>query len=264
MPNKKIKNIINFAGVNVIRSNQEILKNITVNINSGENVIVFGPNGSGKSTFLRLITRQIYPSYVDNNTVCRVCGKTVWDIKKLRNIMGIVSADMQYDFNYGISGFEVVLSGFFSSVGLFTNHKVTTTMLKKTEQITDFLEISHLKNKYMNIMSAGEAKKFLIARALVNDPQILILDEPSNNLDVAASKKFKNILQKIIKHKTNVICITHHVSDIIPQMSRIIMFKKGQIVHDGETKNLLNSKNMSSLFDMNINLIKNKEGYFTA
>lgn len=256
-----IHNIINFSNVSVIRDNKKILKDISIDINTNENIIILGPNGSGKSTFLKLLTRQIYPSYTDDNTICKVCDQTVWDISELRHLMGIVSNDMQYDFNFEITGYETVLSGFFGSVGLFTNHQVTDTMVEKAKQMIDFLEISHLQNKYMNIMSAGENKKFLIARALVSEPKILVLDEPTNNLDIAASKKLKTILQKIIAHKTNVICITHQVSDIMPEISRIIMFKEGQVFRDGMVKEVLSSENLSSLFNIDVELINNKEGY---
>lgn len=256
-----IHNIINFSNVSVIRSDKKILKDISVDINTGENIVILGPNGSGKSTFLKLLTRQIYPSYTDDSAVCRVCDRTVWDISELRHLMGIVSNDIQYDFNFDITGYETVLSGFFGSVGLFTNHKVTAVMEKKAKEMMDFMEISHLQHKYMNIMSAGENKKFLIARALVSEPKILVLDEPTNNLDIAASKKFKDILRKIIAHKTNVICITHQVFDIIPEISRIIMFKEGQIFQDGKVREVLNSENLSSLFNIKVELINNKEGY---
>lgn len=256
-----INNIINFTNVSVIRNDKKILKDINIDINTGENIIILGPNGSGKSTFLKLLTRQIYPSYTDDCTVCKVCDRTVWDISELRHLMGIVSNDMQYDFNFDITGYETVLSGFFGSVGLFTNHKVTPVMEEKAKQMIEFMEISHLQNKYMNIMSAGENKKFLIARALVSEPKILVLDEPTNNLDIAASKKFKNILSKIIAHKTNVICITHQVFDIIPEISRIIMFKDGQIFKDGQVYDVLNSENLSSLFNIKVELINTKEGY---
>jgi iron complex transport system ATP-binding protein len=172
-------------------------------------------------------------------------------------MLGIVTNELQYSFHREITGFEAVLSGFFSSIGLFTNHKVNAGMKKKALEIIDFLEISHLKEKKIETMSSGEARRFLIARALVNDPKVLVLDEPSNSLDIASAAKFRKILRKIVSQKANIVLVTHLVSDIIPEIDRFVFFKNGRIFADGSRKEIFTGERFSKLFDMKLELCQN-------
>ncbi|MDR1942129.1 MAG: ATP-binding cassette domain-containing protein, partial [Endomicrobium sp.] len=236
---------------------RKILDDINLNINFGENVALIGPNGSGKSTFIKLITSAIYPSYTGDSTVCKLFGGSRWNISDLRSMLGIVTNELQYDFHNEITGFEAVVSGFFSSIGLFTNHKVNAQMKKKALAMIDFLEVSHLKDKKLETMSSGEARRFLIARALVNKPQVLILDEPSNSLDIASAAKFHKTLRKIVSQKTNIVLVTHIVSDIIPEIDRFILFKDGKIFSDGSRREIFTSERFSQLFDMKLELCQN-------
>jgi iron complex transport system ATP-binding protein len=134
-------------------------------------------------------------------------------------------------------------------------------MIQKATDVIDFLELSFLKNRRLETMSYGEAKKFLIARALVNNPKVLILDEPSNGLDIALSIKFRNKMRKITKIKTKIVLVTHLVSDIIPEIDRFIFLKEGKIFADGKRKEIFNSEKLSSLFGIKVNLIKTNEFY---
>jgi iron complex transport system ATP-binding protein len=253
-------NFIELKRVSVLRDNKKILCDVNIDINSNENVAIIGPNGSGKSTFIKLITRKIYPSYIGNDTVCRLFGRIQWNVHDLRNVLGIVTNELQYDFCNEITGFEAVLSGFFSSIGISNNHTVTETMIRKSNTIINFLEIDSLKNRSLETMSSGEARRFLIARALVNKPKVLILDEPSNSLDIASSIKLHNIMRKISISKTKIVLVTHLVSDIIPEMDRFIFFKSGRIFADGKRSEVLNENKLSSLFGIKVKLIK-KNGF---
>jgi len=240
--------------VSVLRGDRKILDGINLNISRGENVALIGPNGSGKSTFIKLITSSIYPSYTGDDTVCRLFGASRWNIGELRSRLGIVTNELQYDFHNEITGYEAVLSGFFSSIGLFTNHKVTEEMKRKAGETIETLEVSHLKYKKIESMSSGESRRFLIARALVNEPEVLILDEPSNSLDIASLIKFHNTLRTIASQKTKIILVTHSVSDIIPEIGRFIFFKEGKIFADGKREEVFTSAKLSELFDISVKL----------
>jgi iron complex transport system ATP-binding protein len=252
-----VDSFIELKKVSVLRGDRKILDDINLDISSGENVAVVGPNGSGKSTFIKLITGKIYPSYTGNGTVCRLFGRRLWNIYDLRSMLGIVTNELQYDFHNEITGFEAVLSGFFSSVGISNNHNVTKDMTKKAGDIIDFLEVSSLGNKRLETMSSGEVRKFLIARALVNSPKVLVLDEPSNSLDILSSLKLHNIMRKISYSGTKIILVTHLVSDIIPEMNRFLFFKGGKIFADGKRREVFTCDKLSSLFDMKVTLVEN-------
>lgn len=250
-----MNSFIEFKKVSVIRSARKILDDINLEIDSDENVVIIGPNGSGKSVFIKLLTGKFYPSYTGDNTVCKLFGFKRWNINDLRSMLGIVTNELQYDFhNSRITGFETVLSGFFSSIGIFSNHVVTKEMTKKVKDIIGFLGVSSLEDKKLEIMSSGEARIFLIARALVNNPKVLILDEPSNSLDIASFVKLYNIMRKILSYGTKIILVTHLVSDIIPEMNRFIFFKDGKVFADGKRAEIFNSDKLSSLFELKVKL----------
>lgn len=250
-----MNSFIEFKKVSVIRSARKILDDINLEIDSDENVVIIGPNGSGKSVFIKLLTGKFYPSYTGDNTVCKLFGFERWNINDLRSMLGIVTNELQYDFhNSRITGFETVLSGFFSSIGTFSNHVVTKEMTKKVKDIIGFLGVSSLEDKKLEIMSSGEARIFLIARALVNNPKVLILDEPSNSLDIASFVKLYNIMRKILSYGTKIILVTHLVSDIIPEMNRFIFFKDGKVFADGKRAEIFNSDKLSSLFELKVKL----------
>ncbi|MDR2665980.1 MAG: ATP-binding cassette domain-containing protein [Endomicrobium sp.] len=252
-----MNSFIEFKKVSVIRSARKILDDINLEIDSDENVAIIGPNGSGKSVFIKLLTGKFYPSYTGDNTVCRLFGFERWNIHNLRSMLGIVTNELQYDFHNSrsrITGFDTVLSGFFSSIGIFSNHVVTKEMTKKAKDIIGFLGVDALEDKKLEIMSSGEARIFLIARALVNNPKVLILDEPSNSLDVASFIKLYNIMRKILSYGTKIILVTHLVSDIIPEMNRFIFFKDGKVFADGKRAEIFNSDKLSSLFELKVKL----------
>jgi iron complex transport system ATP-binding protein len=260
---KKTPPLLEFKDVSLIRGdNIKVLNRVCLTVQSTENVAILGPNGAGKSSLIKLITREFYPFPDKNGFVFKVWGKEVWDVFDLRSSLGIVSGDLQEICARGISGMEVVLSGFFSSIGLYFHHP-SPRMKKKAEEVMDFLEIGHLKNRIMTEMSTGEARRFLIARALVHDPKMMILDEPAASLDLHALHKFRNILRKIVRAGTHIILITHHLPDIIPEINRVILLKGGKVGGEGPKEKILTSSRISRFFDVTVN-VRKSGGYFYA
>jgi iron complex transport system ATP-binding protein len=130
-------------------------------------------------------------------------------------------------------------------------------MVEKADKIINLIEISYLRNKELKTMSSGEARRFLIARALVNEPKVLILDEPSNSLDITSLLNLHKIMRKIVAIGANIILVTHLVSDIIPEMDRFVLFKNGKIFADGKRENIFTSKSLSSLFGVDVEISEN-------
>jgi iron complex transport system ATP-binding protein len=253
--------LLDFRNITVVRGNSRILDSLSVKIYANENVAILGPNGAGKSSFIKTITREYYPLPEKKDFSFKIWGKERWDIFDLRYLLGIVSNDLQYAFEMEMRGIEVVLSGFFSSIGLY-GRRVTCEMRKKAEEILEFLEVYHLKDRFMTEMSSGEARRFLIARALIHNPKALILDEPTNSLDLHAQYKFRKILQKISKSGVGIILITQNLQDIIPQISRVILMRNGRFYKDGPKETILTNSNISRLFKVPVRIIKENSYHY--
>jgi iron complex transport system ATP-binding protein len=252
---------IDFQNISVAVQGHLVLDSLSIQIPDGEHIAILGPNGSGKSSFVKTLLREHYPVYSESGTVFKTWGQERWDVFSLRSHFGYVSQDLQHTFTRSISGMDVILSGFFSSIGLFF-HTISPDMKKKAEDICTFLEITHLADRSFSDMSSGEARRFLIGRALVHDPRVLILDEPSNSLDLHALHMLRTTMRKIAG-KTVIILVTHSLPDIIPEIKRVVLFKDGKIFHDGSKEDVLTDGYISSVFEVQVK-IHNEDGFFYA
>lgn len=258
---KKPDLLLEFKNITVIKDNKTVLDSLSVTIPEGENIAILGPNGAGKSSFIRTIAREYYP-VINRNTTFRIRGRDVWDVFELRSALGIVSGDLQYTFTREISAREAILSGFFSSVGLY-NRVITAEMQQKTDDICDFLEISRLADRPMTTLSSGEARRVLIGRALIHAPKTLLLDEPTTSLDLHALHTFRRMLRRIAQSGTGIILVTHNLHDIIPEISRVILMKDGRFVQDGKKEDILTDEHIGSLFSAPVH-VKRENGYYYA
>ena len=125
-----------------------------------------------------------------------------------------------------MTGFAVVTSGFFTSIGLWPGDVVTPTMKKRVLTVMKQMEISHLCNELLSDTSSGEARRLLMARALVHNPEFLIFDEPTNSLDIKAQAMFCQSLTKLARRGIGILLVTHHLSDIIPNIHRSLLLKE--------------------------------------
>jgi iron complex transport system ATP-binding protein len=247
--------LIEFRNVTVRRGSRCALENVTLSIGQGENVAILGPNGSGKSTLVKVIARDLYP-LLNGDSFVRILGQDCWDLFELRNRLGLVSNDWMQMCTRDFSGFEVVLSGFFGSVGIWPNHVVTAEMERKAREVMELLEIPHLAERAVNEVSSGEARRILIGRALVHDPAALILDEPSTSLDLRASGELREILRKLAAAGIGIVMVTHHLPDIIPEMRRVILVCGGRVVFDGPPEQALNATALSGLFGIPVEVVE--------
>jgi iron complex transport system ATP-binding protein len=158
------------------------------------------------------------------------------------------------------TGRETILSGFFSSVGIWPHHLVTPEMETKSSEILELLEIAHLADRFISEMSSGEARRFLIGRALVHNPSAIIFDEPTNSLDFRATHEVREILRKLVK-STSIILVTHNLFDLIPEIERVILIRNGRVFLDGPKQEVLTSANLTELFGMPVELVI-RNGYF--
>lgn len=252
--------LIEFERVSVMRSSTLALDNISLRIGAGEHVAIIGPNGCGKSTFIKAITRECYPLARDGSRL-NILGKDHWNVFELRALLGIVSSDLMAFCTRDVTGLDLALSGFFSSIGIWPHQQVTSEMRERAEQALAQLDAPHLAQRFTDEMSSGEARRVLLARALVHEPRALILDEPSTALDLFAQHELRQILRNLARSGIGIVMVTHHLSDLIPEIERVILMQRGRVVADGPKRKVLTAERLSSLFGLPLNMAE-QDGYY--
>lgn len=252
--------LIEFERVTVMRGHTVALHDVSLKIGVGEHVAILGPNGCGKSTLIKAITRECYPVVQEGSSV-RILGEERWNVAELRTLLGIVSADLMMSCTRSVSGREIVLSGFFSSIGIWPHQEVTQEMWDSADRAMALLEADHLADRCTDEMSSGEARRVLLARALVHDPRALILDEPSVALDIAAQHELREILRKLAASGIGIVMVTHHLSDLIPEIERAVLMRRGRIIADGPVSEVLVESRLGELFGLRVELAR-RDGYY--
>jgi iron complex transport system ATP-binding protein len=266
--------LLDYQDVSVYRGERLVLDRLSLTIQAGEHVAILGPNGCGKSTLIKTMTRECYPSPKQGPFELRILGQEVWDVTTLRSMLGIVTNDLvercvrgitgdfASDFKNTITGRDTILSGFFSSVGVWSHHAVTGEMSRKADEILRRLEIHHLADRRLDELSSGEARRVVIGRALVHDPAALVLDEPTNSLDMRAAHELGESIRAIAQSGTAIVLVTHHLPDIIPEIDRVILMREGRLVKDGPKAEVLTSAALSDLFGLPLQ-VDEREGYYS-
>ena len=254
--------LLDFRNITVYRGDTLALDGISVSIPCGQHLAIIGPNGSGKSTLVRTMMRFDHPVR-RFGPVMKLFGRSDWHVHDLRKLIAIVSNEMVQACSKSASGRSVVLSGYYSSFELWPQHRVTSEMERRGDQVLRMMGAEHLRDKPVNAMSTGEAKRVVIGRALVNEPRALLLDEPSNGLDIRAAIELRETLRRIAAAGTSLIYVTHHLPDIVPEVSRVILLNRGRIHADGPKERMLESRMLSEVYRMPIE-VETKDGYYNC
>ena len=252
--------LLEFRNLTVYRDEQIVLDRFSLSIPAGQNVAIIGPNGSGKSTLLKLVTRELFP-VVAPDAVLRVLDRDRWLLFELREHLGIVTNDLMATCTREITGGDLVLSAFFGSVGLWPHHGVTRDMERRAEAALAAMEVAHLAERTVNQLSSGESRRLLIARALAHQPRALVLDEPTNSLDLRACRDLTASLRRLAQQGTNIILVTHHLPDIIPEIGRVVALKDGRVFRDGPTREVLTPALLSEVFGVPVDVHHHGDSY---
>jgi iron complex transport system ATP-binding protein len=237
-----------------------VLDDLNLCVRVDEHVAVLGPNGCGKSTLIKTIARECYPMVRKRSSIT-ILGQKSWNIFELRSLLGIVSNDLMSSCTGGASGLDVVLSGFFSSTRIFPNHTVDPKQRELAEAALAQLGVSHLAERAVEEMSSGEAKRVLIARALVHKPRALLFDEPCNSLDILAQRSLRETMRSLAKSGIGIILVTHELPDIVPEIERVVLMSNGRIMADGRKEEVLQAESLSKLFGLKVEL-GCRDGYY--
>jgi iron complex transport system ATP-binding protein len=251
---------LNMQHVNVARGDVVVLHDINLRIANGEHVAILGPNGCGKSTLIKTITCECYP-IVAPETSIRLLDRDRWDLSQLRQHLGVVEAHLPGERTGVTRGIDAVVAGFFSASTLWPNLHVTPEMRTRAHAALERMQANHLEEKLVGQMSAGEQRRIMIARALVHEPDMLLLDEPSNALDIAAQRELREALRLVAQQGTGIVMVTHHLADILPEITRVIMMRSGRIFADGPKEELITAEKLRELFGVEVTLTR-REGYW--
>jgi len=251
---------LHMQNVNVARGDTVVLHDISLRIAGGEHVAILGPNGCGKSTLIKTIACECYPIVVPGMSI-RLLGRERWDVSQLRRHLGVVEAHLPGERTGVTRGLDAVVAGFFSASTLWPNLHVTPEMRTHAHSALERMQATHLEQKFVGQMSAGEQRRIMIARALVHEPGMLLLDEPSNALDLAAQRELREALRLVAQQGTGIVMVTHHLADILPEITRVIMMRSGRIFADGAKEELLTVEKLRDLFGVDVTLTR-RDGYW--
>ena len=235
----------------VIRGQVRVLHDLSLRIEQGQHTALLGPNGCGKSSFIKLITRELYPlAHGDGTVAVRVLGQNRWQVDRLRSQLGIVTGDLSSNLSDmpGLTVEEAVLTGFFASFVVPAFREVTPEMRERARETLAMTGALPLLQRGYAELSAGETRRVPIARALVNRPQALLLDEPSTGLDLIAREQLIATMRELARQGITLVLVTHHIEEIIPEIERVVMLRGGKILADGTRAALLRDGPLSELF----------------
>jgi iron complex transport system ATP-binding protein len=258
-----------------------VLHGINLRVEAGEQIAVLGPNGCGKSTLIKTMTCECYP-LAQEGTRVSIFGRERWDLTQLKRRLGVVADELPGRPMLRTTGRDAVLTGFFSSSTLWPNLTVTAAMRARAEEVLELVGAEGIAEKQVGEMSAGEQRRVMIGRALVGSGasagsgagvdrcadsgasnQILLLDEPSNALDIAAQQGLRTMLRRLARQGTGILLITHHIADILPEIGRVILMREGRIVEDGKKEELLTARVLSELFGAEVRVME-RDGFYHA
>lgn len=242
----------------VIRGQVRVLHDLSLRIEQGQHTALLGPNGCGKSSFIKLITRELYPlAHGDGTVAVRVLGQNRWQVDRLRSQLGIVTGDLSSNLSDmpGLTVEEAVLTGFFASFVVPAFREVTPEMRERARETLAMTGALPLLQRGYAELSAGETRRVLIARALVNRPQALLLDEPSTGLDLIAREQLIATMRELARQGITLVLVTHHIEEIIPEIERVVMLHGGKILADGSRAELLRDGPLSELFGGPIHVV---------
>jgi iron complex transport system ATP-binding protein len=243
----------------VYRESRKVFEKLSLRLELGTHTAVLGPNGSGKSTLLKLIYREIYPAAFPNSRM-RTFGKEQLNAWELRRRIGLVSADLQKGYMEAVTGRDVVLSGFYSSIAVGGTQEYEKEHYRRTAEVLKLTEAEELASRLYGSLSTGEQRRLLLARALVHDPDILLLDEPTAGLDIVARFAFFDTLNGALGAGKTVLLVTHHIEEIPPAVDRVILLKGCALFAQGPPDATITGSVLSRLYGQNLEVVE-RGGY---
>ena len=260
--------VLELTHATVLRSGVPVLHDLSLRIERGEHTAILGPNGAGKTSLMRVLTLDDRPRAAADGgpPPLKLLGRHSWDLTELRARFAVVTGDLDARFGLEMSGgrvpgIDVATSGLLGSHGVFFHHDVTPEMRRAGRDALARVEASHLADKPLNRMSAGERRRVLIARALVTRPDVLLLDEPTTGLDFVARESFLESVARLAREGTTIIIVTHHIEEVIPDTRRDVLLAHGRIAHEGPPEAVLTPEHLAAVYGAPLE-VERSAGYY--
>lgn len=242
--------LILIENLSIFRNEKPLIKNINWSIKPGEHWCILGLNGSGKTSLLNVINGYLFPSEGRVEVLGKSFGET--NLPELRKEIGWVSSSIQQQFHDDERVIRIILSGKFASIGLY--EAVEEEDLQLANYYMKLLKCEQLQHEKYGVLSQGERQRVLIARALMAQPKLLILDEPCTGLDLIAREELLQFIEQLALDQSGptLIFVTHHVEEVLPCFSHTLLMKEGKVYAQGMTKDILKENALSAFFDRSI------------
>ena len=256
--------LIELDRATVVRGGVRVLHEMSLRINLGQHTVILGPNGCGKSTFIKLINRELYPLAREGDSPpVKVFGLRRWHVAELRNRLVMVSGELSHDLQqmYALRAEDAVVSSWFSSLVIPPHRQVEPYMRARAKQALARVGAATLGNRLIAELSTGEMRRVLIARALVHEPQALLLDEPTAGLDLVAQYHFLGLLCELANQGITLVLVTHHLEEILSEFRRVILLYAGTVFADGAPEDVLTSENLSKAYGGPLQVQRIGNGY---
>lgn len=259
--------LIELDRATVIRGGMRVLRELTLRIELGRHTAILGPNGCGKSTFIKLISRELYPLAREGDTPpVKVFGLRRWNVAELRSRLGLVSGELGRDLQemHALRAEDAVLSGWFSSFVIPPHRQIEPYMRERTKRALARVGAAALGDRLVAELSTGEMRRVLIARALVHEPEALLLDEPTAGLDLVAQRQFLHLLRDLATQGITLVLVTHHLEEIVPEFRRVVLLHGGGVLADGAPEDVLTSENLSKAYGGELKVERDGERFRAA
>jgi iron complex transport system ATP-binding protein len=260
--------VLEINAATLMRGTTRALDRLSLRVDHGQHTAILGPNGAGKSSLIRMLTLDDRPlTALGSPSPLLLFGRDRWDVMELRARLGIVTGDLDADFGRWtsrgrVSGLDAAVSGLLGSEGIFSHHEVTDAMREQGRGALARVDALHLAGKLLSEMSAGERRRVLIARALITQPEALLLDEPTTGLDFVARHRFMESVRRLAREGTTVILVTHHVDEIIPEVRRVVLLQRGRVAFDGTPEEALTRAHLSNVYGGEVDVERSGDYFF--
>ncbi len=252
--------VLELSGASLVRGDAQVLHRISLSVRAGEHTAILGPNGSGKSSLIRLLTLQDHPlASAAHPDPVRWFGRARLELGELMRRVGVISGEVDAGFAQAsargrVTALDAVVSGFHGSQGRFAHQTVTEAQVGQALAALARVGLGTATGRFFSTMSAGERRRVLIARMLVINPAVVLLDEPTAGLDLVARHEFLAAVRQLCRSGTTAIVVTHDVDEVVPEIGRVVLLNAGRVVADGPRAMVLTSEGLSQLFGREIKI----------
>lgn len=238
--------IVKMKDIQFRRGDNQILEDVEWEIKAGQQWGMLGLNGSGKTSLLNIISTYEIPSSGEVEVLGKRFGSTY--LPELRKSIGFVSSSLEKfsDYFWNESIERIIISGKFASFGIYD--KIIDEDWVRADFLVKEFRLEHVSRKKFNLLSEGEKRRVLIARALMGEPELLILDEPCSGLDILAREQFLQALEIATKNNVHIVYVTHHIEELVPEITHALLLKDGKIIASGPKKEVLTDELLSETY----------------